>query len=412
MKFYAVKSEEENKIFTSWDECKLYLSGKKGYKQKAFSSRAEAEAFLRGEDIYADALKADLAAGYCVCYTDGSFEAKRNAYSFGVVAIAPDGCEYEFCGSGNDPVLLSSRNVAGEADGVLAAVKWAFVGGYPKVRVYHDYAGLSAWADGSWASRSPISERYCRELAKYRGGIKIEFVKVKGHSNVLYNERVDKLAKKALFENYSLPVSGYGFKISGVSEAKSLAEKVNKLAPKAAYSFTDDGTTFTLGGEKLGIYARGAVTVVAGSGGALYFLAVNEILKTADGTNKKRVFENAFGVEAPDIPSGIDFSRALLQSGKFPPRLVVLFALESVIEVIKIRLKGQNIVCEKPSKAFAKNDDGSFSLTFPAEAKEKKLLEKAYGFLFKHRSAYPEAGADEKTVKKIIDEAAAIVEAE
>ena len=50
-KFYAARGEE-NKIFDSWDKCKAFLEGKKGYKYKSFSSRAEAEAYLSGEDFY------------------------------------------------------------------------------------------------------------------------------------------------------------------------------------------------------------------------------------------------------------------------------------------------------------------------------------------------------------------------
>lgn len=408
MKYYAVLADE-NKIFTDWEECKKYLDGKKGYKQKSFSSKKEAEAFLRGEDLYADALKNDLNGGWCVCYTDGSYEDKVKAYSFGVVAVDPSGKESEFCGKGNDPAFLSSRNVAGEADGVLAAVKWAFVNGYEKVKIYHDYAGLSAWANGVWSARSPVSERYSRELARYRGGVKIEFVKVKGHSNVSYNERVDKLAKKALFEDFCLPVKGYGFKLSGIGEAKTLAEKVNKLAPRAAYEFARDGTVFTLGQDKLGVYARGGVTVITGTGGALYFLAVNEVLKIRDEVNRIRVAENAFDLTDLKFGDGISVSYATLSSGKFSPALCVLFALESVIEVIKRELKEQNISCDKPSRVFVRGENGKFELKADCENLAKKRLEKNYAFLYENRTDFSVRATDAEKAKEIIDEAKAIV---
>ncbi len=357
----------------------------------------------------ADALKNDLKDGWCVCYTDGSYEDKVNAYAFGVVAVDPSGKESEFCGKGNDPEFLSSRNVAGEADGVLAAVKWAFVNGYEKVKIYHDYAGLSAWANGVWSARSPVSERYSRELARYRGGVKIEFVKVKGHSNVSYNERVDKLAKKALFEDFCLPVKGYGFKLSGIGEAKTLAEKVNKLAPRAAYEFARDGTVFTLGQDKLGVYARGGVTVITGTGGALYFLAVNEVLKTRDEVNRIRVAENAFDLTDLKFGDGISVSYATLSSGKFSPALCVLFALESVIEVIKRELKEQNISCDKPSRVFVRGENGKFELKADCENLAKKRLEKNYAFLYENRTDFSVRATDAEKAKEIIDEAKAIV---
>lgn len=408
MKYYAVLAEE-NKIFTDWEECKKYLDGKKGYKQKSFSTKKEAEAFLRGEDFYADAIKSDLKNGWCVCYTDGSYEEKTNAYAFGVVAIDPSGKESEFCGKGNDLAFLSSRNIAGEADGVLAAVKWAFVNGYEKVKIYHDYAGLSAWAKGEWSARSPVSERYSRELAKYRGGVQTEFVKVKGHSNVSYNERVDKLAKKALFEDFSLPVTGYGFKLSGTDEAKTIAEKVNKLAPRATYEFTRDGTIFTLGQDRLGVYARNGVTVIVGGGGALYFLAVNEALKSRDEVNRIRILENAFELTDLNGGDGISASYATLNSGKFSPALCVLFALESVIEVIKRELKEQNIKCDKPSQAFIRGADGNFELNADCEKTAKARLEKHYAFLYEHRANFSTKVVGVEKAKEITDEAKAIV---
>lgn len=128
-KFYAAKGEE-NKIFTSWDECKNFLDGRKGYKYKGFATRAEAEAFLSGENYYEKSLLEDLKRGYVVAYTDGSYEESVNAYSYGAVIFTPDGKKEELSGKGNDPGFLSSRNVAGEAEGALAAIKWTLVNGY------------------------------------------------------------------------------------------------------------------------------------------------------------------------------------------------------------------------------------------------------------------------------------------
>ena len=34
MKYYAVRYQNQKEIFTSWDECKEYLLGKKGFSQK------------------------------------------------------------------------------------------------------------------------------------------------------------------------------------------------------------------------------------------------------------------------------------------------------------------------------------------------------------------------------------------
>lgn len=408
MKYYAVKSEE-NRIFTSWDECKSFLDGKKAYKYKGFSSLAEAEAFLRGVDLYAEAVKKDLADGYCVCFTDGSYDERYNAYSYGVVAIGLDGKEYEFCDRGEVDEYLTSRNVAGEADGVLCAAKWAYLNGYAKLKIYHDYAGLSAWANGEWSARSPVAEYYSRELSRYRGVLRIEFVKVKGHGNVSYNERVDKLAKKALFDGFVSRVSGYGFKLSGDGEAKNLAERVHVLAARAEHVFTDDGTVFTLGDDRLAIRVCDGATAITGTGGVLYFLAVSELSKTRDRLAKIRLYENAFSLTDLASGDGVTVSTALLNKGEFEPNLCVLFALDEVVEVIKRGLKDNNIVCEKPSQVFIKRGDGDFELNREIEPTEKKRLEYAYGFLYEYRTGYGKKPLTELDARRIIGEAKDIV---
>ena len=135
-KFYAVKCDQ-NKIFTAWDECKAYLSEMKNYKYKSFSTLEEAQAYLDDRDYYAEILSQDLSEGYAVAFSDGSYEESVNKYSFGVVAVSPDGKERQFSGRGENPAFLSSRNIAGEVDGVLTAVRWAFLNGYTKLKIYH-----------------------------------------------------------------------------------------------------------------------------------------------------------------------------------------------------------------------------------------------------------------------------------
>ena len=47
-KFYAVKSENEKKIVTTWTECEKLTHGVKGVLFKSFATREEAEAWLDG----------------------------------------------------------------------------------------------------------------------------------------------------------------------------------------------------------------------------------------------------------------------------------------------------------------------------------------------------------------------------
>ena len=56
------------------------------------------------------------------------------------------------------------------------------------------------WANGSWKTNNQLTKAYrefCIEMYKK---LDIQFVKVASHTNIKYNELVDKLAKKAIDE--------------------------------------------------------------------------------------------------------------------------------------------------------------------------------------------------------------------
>lgn len=405
-KFYAARGEE-NKIFDSWDKCKAFLEGKKGYKYKSFSSRAEAEAYLSGEDFYEESIKKDLAYGYAAAYTDGSYEDGANAYSYGTLLFGRDGVRESFSGKGDRKEFLSSRNVAGEVEGVLCAIKRAIINGYPRLRIYHDYSGLGAWARNEWDAKSPIATYYKKQLAKAAGAIKLGFVQVKGHSNNAFNEEVDRLAKAALFENKILPVEGTWFKISGTDEAAPLCKRIHAMYSSAKYKFTEDGTEFYTTCEKLGIYTRNGVTVVAGDGDELYFVAVAELMKKRSPFDRIRLAETAFDITVTDGAKGPDISRALLKSGKYFPSLCVVFALDYVAESIleRFRYFGQSLT--KISAAFDKMPDGKFVLTFKVPGEDEFL--RAYEFLYKYRPKFAGLDLTPETAAKLIDECEEVV---
>jgi ribonuclease HI len=134
-------------------------------------------------------------------YTDGSFSKELNKYSFGCVIIAPDGEIIEEYGSGDKPEALSAWNVAGEALGVMRGVSWAIKNNYSSVELYCDYNGLEKWFSGEWKTNAYCSKEYMKFMNAAKSKIDIYFVKVKAHSGIVFNERADALAKKALFGN-------------------------------------------------------------------------------------------------------------------------------------------------------------------------------------------------------------------
>ena len=398
-KFYAVKGEE-NRIFTEWSDCQAFLSETKGSgnKYKSFHTIEEAEAYIEGRDYYAEVLASDLSQGFAVAFTDGSFEESVGKYSYGVVAISPDGKERRFSGRGEESAFLPTRNIAGEVDGVLTAVKWAFLNGYEKIKIYHDYEGLSAWANGVWSTNSPISVYYVREFAKYKGAVDVKFVKVKGHSNHKYNEMVDQLAKDALFEGKIESLVGRGFKISGTSEYGDIIASINQKAPRAKTFERLGGTVFTYGDEKLAVYPRFSATSIVGTNGFLYCVAVAVALANLSKMGVNRLIDRCLDVrvESETPLNGFEVSNLTLNQleNNFAP--AILFSLEEIEKAIKKALSENG----KISTYFQKVDKG-FALI--SDCDNKNNLEKAYAFFYEYRVNYFNLNLNREQAEKVIE---------
>lgn len=213
-KFYAVRNGKKTGIFETWEECQQYVLGFKGAEYKSFSELADAEKYLKNDMSAVDdpskqknnqADINEIISEYgsnlddvsAVAFTDGSFDKDENRYSYGCIYITDK--EYKtFSGIGSDERFLKSRNIAGELLGVLFIIDYAIKDGKKKITVYHDYIGISAFADGSFAANTEISQYYRSCIQTYDQLIDISFKKVEGHTGVPLNELADKLAKKEL----------------------------------------------------------------------------------------------------------------------------------------------------------------------------------------------------------------------
>ena len=190
MKYYAVKWQEEKEIFSSWEECKHYLIGKKGFSQKSFLSLEEANAFLNGTEL-------ELDYTLPTAYIDGSYDEKTGCYSFGGVLLVNDK-EYTFNKKYEPDIYSSSRNVAGEIKGAGYIINYAIKLGIKELNIIYDYEGIEKWYKGYWTANSEIAKSYVHFKEKVKDKIKVNFIKVKSHSNNKYNDLADQLAKNAL----------------------------------------------------------------------------------------------------------------------------------------------------------------------------------------------------------------------
>ena len=190
MKFYAIKCDSENVIFESWDEAKEFMVGKKNIKHKSFKTYEEAELFLLDQE---KEVNYDIPS----VYIDGSYDIETGNYSFGGVLII-NNINYQFNKKFEADEYSSSRNVAGEIKGAAYIINHCIKNNIKEINLYYDYKGIEEWYTNSWQAKTPIALKYVEFANSVKDKIKVNFIKVKSHSNDKYNDLADSLAKKAL----------------------------------------------------------------------------------------------------------------------------------------------------------------------------------------------------------------------
>lgn len=201
-KFYAVKAGRKTGIFNSWEECKRQVDGYPSASYKSFKTAAEAAAYIglvpnqtaiaNTNDSPADFVTDNTA----IAYVDGSYNISTCEYGYGVVFFY-NGEEIHLKKGFPKDELATMRNVAGEIKGSEAAISYALSHNISSIKIYHDYEGISKWCTGEWKANKEGTIAYRDFYNNAKKQLKIEFVKVKGHSGDTYNDIADRLAKEA-----------------------------------------------------------------------------------------------------------------------------------------------------------------------------------------------------------------------
>lgn len=191
-KYYAVRIGKHPGVYRTWDECKRETSGVKGAVFKAFTTLEEAENY-----IHANEKTEEITKERPYAFVDGSYNPDTGVYGYGGF-IFYDGHKEVLQGYGSEPDMIIMRNVAGEIQGAVAAVKAAIELGLPEIDIYYDYTGIEFWATGAWKRNKTGTKNYHDFIQSVKGKLKINFVKVKGHSGIEGNEEADRLAKEAV----------------------------------------------------------------------------------------------------------------------------------------------------------------------------------------------------------------------
>lgn len=198
-KIYAVRSGKSPGIYHSWEECQTQVKGYSGAEYKSFSCEEDAIAYLNG--TYVENKPSSAEIDVCtdfVAYVDGSYCNDTGMFSCGAVIVRSDKVIYEISEAFCIQDMVSMRNVAGEIMGMVRAVQYLISHGVKDVTVVHDYEGISKWCTGEWQTKKSGTKSFKKFYDEASKKINIQFIKVKGHSGIQYNERADRLAKLAL----------------------------------------------------------------------------------------------------------------------------------------------------------------------------------------------------------------------
>lgn len=420
-KYYAVKKGFNTGIFNTWKECEENVKGFKNAEYKSFTSIEEAKFYFDNKDILSLHKKTALENDGLIAYVDGSYNEAINRYSFGCVLINKDGIVYEPKGYGDDSNALTLRNVAGELQGAMVSVKWAYENGYKNIIIRHDYEGISKWVKGEWEPKNIIAKTYCEFINEYKKKINISFEKIVAHSGDKYNEKADRLAKSALKEGNNIAKGEFWVKIEGIKlqdfdiilDIIKKEEKIDVKSEEQAY-----GKIYRINGEdkqKVVIkhFSEKEKLFIQGKPEKLFTKILTYITEVVDTEQIPKIFneyckldvkkDNLDNMFINYIPNSIDklpdkVKKVLYQSvynlnifGEMPDYTFLVFpALRGLEGVLKCILSKHNIPYQSSFDMFEQKNNRTYKLYSAYERNlgspaKIKAMNKLYNHFYNNR---------------------------
>lgn len=201
MKYYAIRTIDDkvvNLLYTDWNKCKEKVQGH-NCQYKSFKTENEAKEYLNN-NIKEITEKEALNSDKLVYYVDGSYI--DNSIGWAYITVN-DNEIISFANGFIEENDNTSRNISGELKASVQAMINATSVGEDEIYIIHDYQGISSFINGSWIPKTYEAKEYKKAVDDIlkKSGLKVNFVKIKGHSNNKFNDKVDELAKKGAKRN-------------------------------------------------------------------------------------------------------------------------------------------------------------------------------------------------------------------
>lgn len=198
---YAVRKGTVTGKFYTWDECKLSVNGVSGSEYKKFVTESEADDYLNHIDSKITHICTDIdkvvAKSENEIRVRGTYCNKTNCYAYGAILTAGNR-EIKLHGAGSEKTYISSKQIAGEVQGVLASIEMAISLKLESVTVVYRSQILEKVVTGEWTMSSLCLFDYANKISEYKKTIEILFRKAQDDDYTPYMLSLTSLSKTAI----------------------------------------------------------------------------------------------------------------------------------------------------------------------------------------------------------------------
>lgn len=202
-KYYAVRKGKQTGIFETWDDCKRQTQGYPRAEYKSFTSREDAELYMKGQEFRLPKKEFSEPSNDCVnVYAVG--KVVENYIGIGVL-VRTGSKSFNFYAKASCLSTLPNMNIAGELLSNILAIQLCKDMGFVSMRIFYKYEGVEKFATKVWKAKQDLPLKY-QELVTNMKDLYNLSLSYEGGNGCKHMKIADKLAKKGLTTGASISV--------------------------------------------------------------------------------------------------------------------------------------------------------------------------------------------------------------